>query len=344
MNRENNYNTDELKDLLDNPPKNIVILTHVNPDGDAMGSSLALYNLLKNAGHNLSVVTPNAYPQFLQWLPGNNSVLVNAENEKAVTKKIAEAQIIFSIDFNDLGRIKKLGSLVMNSKAYKVVIDHHPSPALFAECIITDISVSSSAELIYRFIQEINFQKFINKDIAACIFTGIMSDTGCFSYNSSNKDTYLTVAELLDYGFNKDEIYYKLYDNFSPERMRLLGYSLDEKMEVFPTYRTAFISLGKDELKKYNFQPGDSESFVNYPLSIRNIRFSALFIEKKDHVKASFRSKGNFAVNEFSKKHFHGGGHLNAAGGESYLTMEQTLQIFRDLLPKYKEELLKNEI
>lgn len=344
MEKQGNYNINDIKNLLDNPPKNILIITHINPDGDAMGSSLALYNLLKNAGHNPSVVTPNDYPEFLQWLPGNDNVLVSMKKEKAVREKIAGAEIIFGIDFNDLGRIKKLGDLVLNSSAYKVIIDHHPFPEPCADSIITDINVSSTAELIHRIIEETGMQEYVDKDVAVCIFTGIMADTGCFSYNSSNKDTYLTVAKLLDYGFDKDKVYYNMYDNFSAERMRLLGYSLNEKMEVYPEYKTAVISLKKEELKKYNFQPGDSENFVNYPLSVKNICFSALFIEKKDHVKASFRSKGGFAVNEFSRRHFNGGGHLNAAGGESYTTLEKTLKIFKDLLPGYKKELLNDEI
>jgi phosphoesterase RecJ-like protein len=342
--KENSYNKNEIKKLLDSPPKDIALITHINPDGDAIGSSLALFHLLKNAGHNPCIIAPNAYPEFLHWLPGNNNVLIDVENKNIVKEKISDAQIIFGIDFNDLGRIYKLGEQVMHSQAYKVIIDHHPFPGSVANCIITDTNVSSTAELIYRFIVDVKLQKFINKDVAVCIFTGMMADTGCFSYNSSNRDTYLTIARLLEYGFDKDFIYYNLYDNFSAERMRLLGYSLNEKMEVFPEYKTAMISLKQEELKRYNFQPGDSESFVNYPLSIKNIRFSAIFIEKKDYVKASFRSKGNFAVHEFAKKHFNGGGHLNAAGGESYMTMDETLKLFRNLLPEYKEKLLKDEI
>ena len=343
MESQNNSNKKKIINKLNNPPGRIVIITHINPDGDAIGSSLALYNLLKNTGHNLSVIAPNDYPEFLHWLPGNNDVLVYHGNEKIAAEKILEAEIIFGIDFNDFGRIKQLGNHVKQSKAYKVIIDHHPNPDPNADYIITDINVSSTAELIYQFINNIKFHKYFNKEVAICIFTGIMSDTGCFSYNSSNKETYLTVAELLDYGFDKDNIYCKLYDNFSASRMQLLGYSLNEKMEVIPEYNTAFISLKTKELKKYKFQPGDSESFVNFPLSIKGICFSALFIEKKDHVKVSFRSKGNFPVNKFSKKHFNGGGHLNAAGGESNATMEETLKIFRDLLPEYREELLNDE-
>jgi phosphoesterase RecJ-like protein len=334
----------EIRSLIEKPSKKIVIITHVNPDGDAMGSSLGLFIILKNIGHDATVITPNVYPEFLHWLPCNNNVLVYPSDKNIAAKKISEADIIFNIDFNDLKRIKQFNTLLENSGAYKVIIDHHPEPVSFANLVIADVNVSSTAELVYRFIKDLELQKFIDKDAAICLFTGIMSDTGCFSYNSSNKKTYLVVSELLDYGFNKDEIYYKLYDNFTANRMRLLGYALNEKMEVLPEYKTALISLNKDELVKYNFQTGDSESFVNYPLSIKNTCFSALFIERENHIKISFRSKGDFAVNEFAKKHFNGGGHLNAAGGESYMTLNETLQKFRNLLPEYKEQLIKYEI
>lgn len=330
--------------MLENPGRKIVLVTHINPDGDAMGSSLGLYHILKNAGHDISIIAPNDYPEFLHWLPGNNNVLIYHGRKKTVTEKISKAEIIFGIDFNNFERIKELGNLVNNSNAYKVIIDHHPYQECHADCIISDINVSSTAELVYRFIENIKLNKYLNKEIAICIITGIMADTGCFSHNSSNKNTYITVAKLLDFGFDKDKIYNNLYDNFSKDRMRLLGYSLCEKMEVIDEYNTAVISLKTEELRKYNFRHGDSENFVNYPLSIKDVRFSALFIEKKDHVKISFRSKGKFPANEFAVKHFNGGGHLNAAGGESYTTMEETLQKFKDLLPQYKDGLLSDEI
>ena len=343
MNSKNRHKSD-IKSLLENPPKRIAIITHVNPDGDAMGSSLGLSIILRNMGHETSVITPNPYPEFLHWLPGNNTVLVCPDNETIALKKITEAEIIFNIDFNDLERIKQFSKLLKTSEAYQVIIDHHPDPVSFANLIITDVNVSSTAELVYLFIKDHELQKFIDKDAAICLFTGIMADTGCFSYNSSNKETYLVISELLDYGFNKDEIYYKLYDNFTANRMRLLGYALNEKMEVLPEYKTALICLNKDELVKYDFHTGDSENFVNYPLSIKDTCFSALFIERENHIKISFRSKGDFAVNEFARKHFNGGGHLNAAGGESYTTLAEALQTFRDLLPKYKEQLIRYEI
>ncbi|UCH15512.1 MAG: bifunctional oligoribonuclease/PAP phosphatase NrnA, partial [Bacteroidales bacterium] len=318
MNSERRYK--DIKSLLENIPRRITVITHVNPDGDAMGSSLGLYKIFRNMGHEVAVITPNVYPRFLHWLPGNDNVLVYPSDKETAVKKISGAEIIFNIDFNDLKRIKQFNKLLESSGAYKVIIDHHPEPVSFADLIIADVSASSTAELVYFFIKDLRLQNYIDREAATCIFTGIMSDTGCFSYNSSNKKTYLVISELLDYGFNKDEIYYRLYDNFTASRMRLLGFALNEKLEVLPEYKTALISLNKKELIKYNFQTGDSENFVNYPLSIKDTCFSALFIERDDHIKISFRSKGDFAVNEFAKKHFNGGGHLNAAGGESYTT------------------------
>jgi phosphoesterase RecJ-like protein len=331
----------KIKSLLREAPRRIAIITHTNPDGDAIGSSLGLYNILVNAGHVADVITPNAYPSFLHWLPGNDKVIICSENKEAALKKIMKAEIIFSIDFNELKRIKQFHKPVEDSGAYKVMIDHHPKPESFADFTMNDVSVSSTAELVYIFTTSLGLKKYINTEAAICLFTGIMADTGCFSYNSSNKNTYLIIADLLEYKFSKDEIYYNLYDNFTVNRMRLLGYALNKKLEILPEYNTAIISLTGKELENYKFQTGDTEGFVNYPLSIKNICFSAFFTEREDHIKISFRSKGDFAVNEFSEKHFNGGGHLNAAGGESYTTMEKTIEKFKKLLPEYKHNLQK---
>jgi phosphoesterase RecJ-like protein len=228
---------------------------------------------------------------------------------------------------------------IVSSKARKVMIDHHPFPLLQVDFSLSFTEVSSTAELIYEFILALNGQQHMNKSIATCIYTGIMTDTGCFSYNSSRTRTFEIVSHLLSYAIKKDAIYHQVYDNFSLQRMRLLGYSLNEKMQVFPEFHTALISISLDEQKRYDFVTGDSEGFVNYPLSIKGIRFSAFFMEKKDKVKISFRSRGSFPVNAFSEKHFSGGGHLNAAGGESLLSLNDTIKKFIGLLPKYIQEL-----
>lgn len=320
--------------------RKIAIVTHVNPDGDAIGSSLALSRILSNLGHTASIVTPNVYPEFLQWMPGNSNIIVFHNAEKTARNLIQSAEIIFCLDFNDLTRIKHINTLVEQSDAVKVMIDHHPTDKFFTPIIYSDTNASSTAELIYDYVLELGFEKVLDKDSATCIFAGIMTDTGCFSYNSSNPHTYRVVAKILEYGIDKDESYYKLYDNFSGNRMKLLGYVLNEKMEVFEEFHTAMLSITRAEQKKYNFKPGDSEGFVNYPLSIKNIWFSVFFIEKEDHVKLSLRSKGNFPVNKFAEMHFNGGGHLNAAGGEIYATLDEALLKFRDLLKQYQSELV----
>jgi bifunctional oligoribonuclease and PAP phosphatase NrnA len=329
-------------ELLSNPGKKIVILIHVNPDGDAMGSSLGLYSLFTVMGHSCSVISPNDYPVFLKWMPGNEHVVVHNKASRESMRLIREAELIFAVDFNELTRVKELNEAVNQSKAYKIMIDHHPEPNFAADYMMSDISASSTAELVYRFIGEAGYNRFMNREIASCLFTGIMTDTGCFSYNSSNRRTWEIVAELLGYQIDKDRIYALTYDNFSEHRMRLQGYSLNEKMEVLPEYSTGYIWLSKDDLKKYRFEPGDTEGFVNMPLSIKGIRFSALFIEKDNNIRISFRSKGDFAVNEFSQKYFNGGGHRNASGGESNDSLTNTIKRFRELLPFYKDKLCDN--
>jgi len=325
--------------ILASSGKQVVILIHINPDGDALGSSLGLQMLLEKLGHTCKVISPNDYPGFLKWLPGSDQVIILEESPVDAMMILQQAEIIFAVDFNELTRIQKLNDAFAVSRAHKILIDHHPEPDMEVHYLLSDITASSTAELVYRFIKDTGLHQWMDRDIASCLFTGIMTDTGCFSYNSSERKTWETVAELLDYGIDKDRLYALTYDNYSADRMRLLGYGLNERMEVFPEYRTGFIWLTRKDLKKYHFEVGDSDGFVNYPLSIKGIRFSALFIEKDDYVRISFRSKGNFAVNDFSRKYFNGGGHANASGGESFLSLEETVRRFRELLALYNDQL-----
>jgi len=320
----------------------ILIVTHYNPDGDAMGSSLALYHYLINKGKSPTFVTPNDYPEFLHWLPGNENVVVYKRQNGTVLNAIKEADLIFTLDFNDLDRTEGMEKFLEEASGKKVLIDHHPEPGKFADLVISETHYSSTAELVYHIIESMNDSDLVNEDIAECIYTGIMTDTGSFNYNSSKSYTYYVVSKLLEKGINKDKIYGNIYDNYSIDRMKLLGYCLNQKMEVFPEYCTAFISLSQKELKEFNFIPGDTEGFVNYPLSIKGVRFSAIFIEKDKQVKISFRSKGAFSTNKFSKENFNGGGHINASGGSSDLPLEETINKFKDLLPKYKKDLIKD--
>ncbi len=319
---------------------NILILIHRNPDGDALGAALGLYHFLKSMNKRVRVITPNAYPEFLHWLPGDSEIIQFNIQKERTKDLISDAEIIFHLDFNALSRIRELEELVLaNQQAIKVLIDHHPDPEHFADIEISDTRVSSTAELVYYLIHALDSESLKSKDICECLFTGIMTDTGCFSFNSSMPSTWEVVANLLRSGINKDSIFDRVYNNFSASRMKLLGFSLDQKMTVLPEYHAAYISLSREEMKKYDFRTGDSEGFVNFPLSIKGIKFSVLFLEKEKYVKISFRSKGEFAVNEFAQKYFNGGGHRNAAGGESKKNLQETLEEFERLLEEYATKL-----
>ncbi|MFC2152799.1 bifunctional oligoribonuclease/PAP phosphatase NrnA [Bacteroidota bacterium] len=342
MNSLSKKDINSLNELIVKAQKPLII-THYNPDGDAMGSSLGFYHYLTNKGKDPIIVTPNDYPEFLHWLPGNDKVIVYKRNSGTVLNAIRDADIIFALDFNDPDRTEGLEKYLKDATAKKVLIDHHPDPVDFADILFSDTKYSSTAELVYEIIENLNDAKLVDKTIAECLYTGIMTDTGSFNYNSSNPYTYYVVSKLIGLGINKDKIYWNIYDNYSADRMKLLGYCLYEKMEVFPEYNAAYISITKEELEKFSFAPGDSEGFVNYPLSIKDVRFTAIFIEKDKHVKISFRSKGEFPVNKFAEDHFNGGGHRNASGGNSNDSLENTLRKFRELLPKYSKE-LSNEM
>ncbi len=329
-----------IKELLAESGKRILIISHRNPDGDAIGSSLGLANLLIKLDHQVDVLVPNKFPAFLGWMLNADKILLFADQKEKAEAVLQNADIVFTLDFNDLTRVKEFDEFLSQSSAYKVLIDHHPNPAPFADLTISDTRASSTAELVYSFIREMDIAGNMDAEIANCIYAGIMTDTGNFSFNSSLPGTFRIVGELLNFGAQKDFIYDQVYDNFTHERMRLMGYCLDQKTKYMPEYKTAYISLTQEEMRKYNFRIGDSEGFVNLPLSVKGIRFAVLFTEKKDMIKVSLRSKGSFPANELASKYFHGGGHLNAAGGESYDTLEKTIEKFVNLLPEYKDELL----
>ena len=328
-----------IKESISGNKKKIVIITHRNPDGDAIGASLGLLQILHSLGHEITVITPNEVPVFLKWMSGFEYVHVFNDDKNKAKELILDAEIIFALDFNDLTRIKEFNKLVSEKDVLKIMIDHHPNPGDFAGVTISNTEVSSTAELIYYFIEKAGLINHLNKEGAECLFAGILTDTGCFKFNSSNKETFIVVSELLSFGFDKDSIYSKLFDNFSELRMRLFGQCLLNKMKILPEYKTGYIIISQEEIQHFDFQPGDSEGFVNAPLSIEGIRFSVLFTEREGIVKISFRSKGNFPANEIARKYFNGGGHLNAAGGESYNTLEKTIRKFESLLDSYKKML-----
>jgi phosphoesterase RecJ-like protein len=336
-------NTKQVKEVrsLLSKPKNIAIVTHWSPDGDAMGSSLGLYQYLLLLKHKVTVITPNDYPAFLEWLPGNKKVIDFTKNPKAGKAAVAKAELIFCLDFNSLKRIDKLGDEVTASEAIKFIIDHHQQPEDFADYMHHSVEACSTCELIYTFIQLMGHTKLINKDIANCLYTGIMTDTGSFRFPSTTALTHRIIADLIQAGAENGEIHNRIYDGNTESRLKLLGYCLCEKLKVHHEFHTAFFALSEAELKRFDYKKGDTEGVVNFALSIAGIRFAAFFVERDGVIKTSFRSKGSFDVNKFARQHFSGGGHMNAAGGMSPLSMDKTVAKFEALLPEYKKQLSK---
>jgi len=327
---------DSLKKLFSSPKK-IVITTHKNPDGDAMGSSLGLYNYLVLKNHTVSVITPNSYPQFLQWIPGNETVTVYNKHTDKAKKLFEEAEIIFSLDYNNLSRIEDAGKEVEKSKAVKILIDHHVEPSPFPDYSFSDIHKSSTSEMIYDFIVLLGDKDLINKNIGECLYCGIVTDTGSFRFPSTHPATHKIVAELIELGVNHAEVYNRVFNTYTEDRLRLLGYCLYEKLKLIKEYNAGYIALSKEELKRFNFQAGDTEGFVNYSLSVSGIRLAALFTEQDGIIRVSLRSEGDIDVNKIARAHFNGGGHVNAAGGRSDDSLHITTKRFEDILPLYKD-------
>jgi len=328
-----------VSELLAPQELHVAIIPHVNPDGDAIGSAVGLANLLVNKGNQVVIVSPNSYPLYYNWLESKAEIIFADKEPGKAKKSIKNSHILFCLDFNDIERVGKLSESIGNFSGNKIMVDHHPDPKDFCNLVISDPLYSSTAELIFDTIEKLGLAEYIDKSVAESLFTGIMTDTGSFSHNISRANAFNVAGRLIGYGIDVEQIHAAVYHNFSADRLRLLGYCLEKKMEVIPEYKSAIITISKRELKKFNFVPGDIEGFVNYPLSITGIVFSALFIEKKDHIKVSFRSKGSFPANSFSAGHFNGGGHLNAAGGEVKMSLEESLQLFRQLLPHYLHQL-----
>jgi len=326
------------------PPRKVVVITHHKPDADALGSSLGLAGYLRKKGHTVQVISPSDYPEFLRWMPGNDGVLVYEKSKEArISESIANAEIIFCLDFSALNRIQDLTEIVRKSVAKKVMIDHHLEPENFAEFVQWDARVASTAGLVYGLIVELGDQDKIDSTIADCLYAGLMTDTGGFRHSNTRHEEFLIASELVKLGANPTQVSKLIYDTNSLERLRLMGFVLGEKLKVLPEYRTAYMTLSAEELKKFGSQTGDTEGFVNYGLSIKGIRLSVMIYERKDSIKLSLRSLGNFSVNEMARKYFEGGGHKNASGGTSNLSLEQTLKKFLEILPQYKNQLNVNE-
>ena len=338
----NNIEIAELKELL-STPKNIVIVPHKNPDGDAMGSALGLKHYLNNVHNNVSVIVPNEYPYFLKWLPGNDSVIVFNNQKEKSEDLINKADIIFTLDFNHLGRCGNIEEPLLNvKKSIFVMIDHHQQPDNYAKYTYSDTSICSTCQMIYHFIEKMNDIQLLDSNIASCLYTGIMTDTGSFRYRSTSSETHRVIAKLIDSGADNSKIHENVYDNNSISKLQLKGVALNN-LHILPEYKTAYITLSQKELNDHNFQKGDTEGFVNIGLSVNNVIFAVIFIENQSEniIKMSFRSKGNFSVNEFARKHYSGGGHNNASGGKSDLSLNATITDFLSILPEYKIELNK---
>jgi len=316
-------------------PKKIAIIPHRSPDGDAMGSTLALYHFLLKLNHQPVVISPNEFPNFLAWLPGSNTVLIYENDKDNCTKVLNDADLIFTLDFNALHRTGEMEHALNKLTVPMIMIDHHQKPDAYATVTYSDTSIGSTCEMIYNFISLLDKNALLDKTIATCIYTGITTDSGSFRFPSTSSKTHKIVAELIDLGINNSEIHNLLFDDNSYNRLQLLGRAL-QNMKVFPKCKTSYISLTQKELDEFHYQKGDTEGIVNYGLSIKGIHFAAIFIEHRDEniIKISFRSQGTFDVNQFARDNFSGGGHINAAGGKSYESMIATLNKFEDLISK----------
>lgn len=303
-----------------------------------MGSSLGLYNYLIQLGHHATVIAPSDYPDFLAWMPGNEEVIIYTENTQTAATLIAEAEVIFCLDFNNLSRINEMGELVRQSEAVKVMIDHHLDPEDFDDFRYWDINACAAAQLVYTFIADaLNNKALINKDVATCLYTGIMTDSASFRLPKTTAEVHMIAAELINAGAVNWRIHELVYNSSSESRIRFLGHCLSNKLEVLNEYNTAIISITRQEMEQYHTVTGDTEGIVNYALSISNIRLAAFIVERTGEVKLSLRSKGEFPANEICKKYFSGGGHRNAAGGRSDLPLEQVIEQFKSILPNYKK-------
>lgn len=337
------FNPDTLSKVLQllETPSEIVVTSHYNPDGDALGSSLALSSYLRRKGHSVRTIIPNDFPEFLNWMPGREDTVIYFHKSKTANELLANAGIIFCLDFNSIPRVNLFADKLFEAKGKKILIDHHLQPEDHFDLTLSVINTSSTSELVFDFIDASGDADIMDKAMAECLYVGIMTDTGSFSFACNHPHTYEVVSRLVRIGVDTEQVHRLVYDTYSESRMRLLGFCLSERMVVLSELGTAYIWLTKEDLSRFDFKPGDTEGVVNYALSIKNISFAALFTEKSDRIRISFRSKGDYSVNNFAREHYQGGGHRNAAGGDSFESMELTLMNFQALLPRYKDNLIK---
>ncbi|WP_102408528.1 DHH family phosphoesterase [Parabacteroides bouchesdurhonensis] len=328
--------------------ENFVIVTHVSPDGDALGSSLGLYHFLMAYGKDcVTVIVPNEFPSFYKWMPGSKDIVNYEKYPDFAEQLIRDADVIFCLDFNEPKRIEKLAPAVVASSGRKVMIDHHLNPADFCRVTMSYPEMSSTSEMVFRFICRMGMFDLMDKNTAECIYTGMMTDTGSFTYNSNKPEIYTIIGELIKKGIDKDKIYRQVNQVYSESRLRMMGYVLYEKMKIYPEYNAALITLSEKELNRFHYVTGDTEGFVNLPLSVEGVSFSVFIREDSDYVKISLRSVGDFPCNQFASAYFNGGGHKNASGGEFYGTLSDAVAAFEKGLEEFNpnkiEELNKNE-
>ncbi|WP_042492472.1 DHH family phosphoesterase [Aequorivita sublithincola] len=335
-----NKETTQIVEKLLASPQKIVIVGHKNPDGDAVGSCLGLSFFLKSLGHNATVIMPNDFPDFLKWMPRCEEIGIYEKEVQKSTEIVNASDIIFTLDFNSLDRVGDFEGVLKAASAKFVMIDHHQQPADYAVATYSDVKMSSTSEMVYHFMDALGEADKLSKEIAINLYTGIMTDTGSFRFSSSSPTTHRVAAKLIEAGAESAIINQKVYDTNSPERMKLLGVALNN-LVILPEMHTAYITMTQKELDDHNFKKGDTEGFVNYALSVKGVVFAAIFIENKQEsiVKISLRSKGDFSVNDFARNHYSGGGHINAAGGKSSQDLNNTINEFISILPRYKNEL-----
>ncbi|EAR14102.1 MULTISPECIES: DHH family phosphoesterase [Robiginitalea] len=322
-------------------PQRILLIPHKNPDGDAMGACLGLQQFLLGFQDDVVVACPNEFPAFLKWMPGAADVILHTKDPEGVARQIREADLIFTLDFNSLDRTGAMAEALETTRARLVMIDHHQSPGDYAHLTYSDPKMSSTCEMVYRTIQALEGEGKLSADGASCLYAGILTDTGSFKFASTTPETLRVAARLMDCGADHVEIHRQIFDTNRPERLRLLGIALNN-LKILPSFRTAYITLSQEELDQCDFRKGDTEGFVNYGLSVDGVVLAAIFIENREEgiVKISLRSRGAFSVNKMARAHFEGGGHINAAGGRSAESLEETAARFESLLPDYKPELL----
>ena len=321
-------------------PKKVVITTHQKPDGDAMGSSLGLFHFLKQFGHHITVISPTNWADFLDWMPGSKEVLDYERQTADANAAIDSADWIFCLDFNTLGRTKRMEEKLNNATAKRILIDHHQEPQEDKFTYgVSDTGKSSTSEMVYDLIVGSGDADKINELVAECLYAGVMTDTGSFRFPITTAAVHRMVAHLKDKGLQHSRVHEELFDNYLENRFRFFGNVLQNRMEVFYEYNTALIAVPQQDLIKYNVITGDTEGLVNFPLSIKGIKLAAIIIDRGEERKCSFRSKGDFDVNTFARKYFNGGGHFNAAGGQSKEPLELVVAKFIEAMKENKDQL-----